>query len=67
MTKNTEKGKVLDCLPNLQYKVELADGRVVRAYLAGKMKMNKIKVIIGDKVSVEIPETGEIYRLVHRD
>ena len=60
------KGLVVDCLPNLFYKVELEDGKIIRAYMAGKMKLNRIRVIVGDKVEVVVPEKGEIYRLVYR-
>lgn len=68
MSKNENKvsGVVIDCLPNVTFKVELEDGKIVRAYMAGKMKINRIKVILGDKVEVEVPEYGDIYRLVRR-
>ena len=35
-------------------------------YLSGKMKVNKIRVLIGDKVELVVPDTGEIYRLIRR-
>jgi len=47
------KGVVLEPLPNTEFKVELADGRVITAHLAGKMRMNYIKILPGDKVTVQ--------------
>lgn len=60
------KGVVVDCLPNCFFMVELENQKTVRAYLAGKMKLNRIKVLLGDKVEVVVPDQGEIYRLVRR-
>lgn len=45
-------GHVIDLLPNLTYRVQLADGREKICYCAGKMKLAKVKVLIGDKVDV---------------
>lgn len=47
-------GKCLEVLPNQMYKVELENGHTVIAYAAGRMKKNKIRVLMGDKVKVEI-------------
>ena len=47
-------GKCLEVLPNQMYKVELDNGHTIIAYAAGKMKKNKIRVLMGDKVKVEI-------------
>ena len=60
------KGEVIDCLPNCQYKVKLPSGYIIRGYLAGKMKMHKIKVIVGDQVEMITPKVGEIYRIIRR-
>jgi translation initiation factor IF-1 len=59
-------GIVEECLPNVQYKIMLENGKQIRAYLSGKMKMNRIKVMIGDKVELIVPDKGEIYRVVYR-
>jgi len=48
------EGVVLESLPNTEFKVELPDKRVVTAHLAGKMRMNYIKILPGDKVTVEL-------------
>jgi len=48
------KGTVLEPLPNTEFKVELEDGRVITAHLAGKMRMNYIKILPGDRVIVQL-------------
>ena len=48
------EGKVLDSLPNATFKVELANGHEVLAYLSGKIRMNYIRVLPGDRVLVEL-------------
>ncbi|MDD3861430.1 MAG: translation initiation factor IF-1 [Candidatus Gracilibacteria bacterium] len=48
------KGVVLESLPNTEFKVELEDGRVINAHLAGKMRMNYIKILPGDKVTIQL-------------
>lgn len=47
-------GKCLEVLPNQMFKVELENGHTIIAYAAGKMKKNKIRVLMGDNVKVEI-------------
>ena len=47
-------GVVLELLPSATFKVELDNGHVMTAHLSGKMRMNFIKILVGDKVSVEI-------------
>lgn len=47
-------GRVTDSLPGASFKVVLENGQEVLAHLSGKMKMNKIKVLPGDKVRVEM-------------
>ena len=51
---NEVEGKVLDSLPNATFKVELANGHEVLAYLSGKIRMNYIRVLPGDRVLVEL-------------
>lgn len=46
-------GQVVEALPNGQFLVSV-EGNVIRCYLNGKMRLNKIKVIIGDSVNVEL-------------
>jgi translation initiation factor IF-1 len=54
MKKEIVKGKVIEALPELTFRVELEDGRTVLAYLSGKMRLNFIKVIPGDEVMIEL-------------
>ena len=60
------EGIVLECLPNIQFKVQLDDGRLIRAYLSGKMNRNFIKVNVTDRILVTMPDTGDIARIVKR-
>ena len=52
--KITMDGKVTDTYPNATFRVELENGHKVLAYLSGHMRRNYIKVLLGDKVSVEL-------------
>lgn len=58
MSKNDDaivsEGTVIEPLPNARFKVELEIGRQVIAYLGGKMKMHFIKILPGDRVTVEL-------------
>ena len=47
-------GEVIDLLPNTNFKVVLENGHEILAHLAGKMRMYKIRILPGDKVTVEI-------------
>lgn len=48
------EGEVLELLPNTKFKVKFETGHVVTAHISGKMRMNFIKILPGDKVLVEI-------------
>ena len=48
------EGKVLEALPNAQFKVELPNGHVILAHISGKLRMNFIRILPGDKVTVQI-------------
>lgn len=48
------EGKVLEALPNAQFQVELQNGHKVLAHISGKLRMNFIRILPGDKVTVEI-------------
>jgi translation initiation factor IF-1 len=52
--KEVFQGRVIEALPDLTFKIELENGRIVFAYLSGKMALNKIRLIPGDSVLVEI-------------
>lgn len=48
------EGTVLEPLPNAMFKVELANGHRILAHVSGKMRMHYIKILPGDKVTVEL-------------
>lgn len=48
------EGTVLEALPNAQFKVELENGHVILAHIAGKLRMYYIKIIPGDRVVIEM-------------
>jgi len=48
------QGTIIETLPNAMFRVELDNGQVVLAYVSGKMRMHFIKILPGDKVTVEL-------------
>lgn len=48
------EGKVLETLPNAMFRVELANGHKVLAHVSGKMRMNFIRILPGDTVTLEL-------------
>ena len=48
------EGKVLEALPNAMFQVELERGHVILAHISGKLRMNFIRILPGDKVTVEL-------------
>jgi len=66
--KNQEKkvGMVTEALPNTLFRVKLEDGEEVLCYLAGKMRMYRIKVLVGDKVDVLTDPYGGKGRITRR-
>jgi translation initiation factor IF-1 len=48
------KGKVMDLLPNAMFRVRLENGHTVTAHTAGKLRKNRIRVLQGDNVTVEM-------------
>ena len=48
------EGKVIETLPNANFKVELENGHQVLAHISGKLTMNYIKILPGDKVTMEM-------------
>ncbi len=47
-------GTITETLPNAMFKVALENGHEVLAHISGKMRMNFIKILVGDKVTVEL-------------
>jgi translation initiation factor IF-1 len=59
-------GVITEALPNTFFRVQLEDGREVIGYLSGKMRIHRIRVLVGDKVTlVDNPYEGKL-RIVKR-
>lgn len=58
------EGVVVEVLPNATFKVKLPNDMIVTAHISGKLRMNYIKILLGDKVTVEVsiydPTKGRI-------
>jgi translation initiation factor IF-1 len=64
----TVEGTVVETLPNAMFKVELENGHRVLAHISGKMRMHFIKILPGDKVSMELsPYDLTRGRIVYRE
>ena len=62
------EGVVVEKLPNAMFKVELETGHIVLAHISGKLRMNFIKILPGDKVTLEMsPYDLSKGRIVWRD
>lgn len=61
------EGRVTEALPNAFFKVILPDGREILGFLSGKMKLHRIKILPGDRVSLEMsPYDEKKGRIVYR-
>lgn len=59
-------GAVIEALPNALFRVQLDDGTEVLSYLAGKMRLHRIRVLVGDKVTLVLDPYGGRARIVRR-
>jgi translation initiation factor IF-1 len=60
-------GVVLEALPSTNFRVKLDDGQEMLCHLAGKLRLNRIKILPGDRVTVEIsPYDEKRGRIVYR-
>ncbi len=63
-----KEGIVIESLPNASFKVKLEDGSIVLAYISGKMRIHFIRILHGDKVTVELsPYDQTKGRIVYRE
>lgn len=61
-------GTVIEALPNTQFRVKLPDDKVILAHLAGRMRLNRIRVMPGDRVTIELtPYDDSKGRIVYRN
>lgn len=63
---NITLGTVIEALPNTLFRVDLGNDKTVLSYLSGRMRMNRIKVLVGDRVEVLIDPYGGKGRIVKR-
>lgn len=62
------EGKVLEKLPNAMFSVELENGHQILAHISGKLRMNYIRILPGDKVTIEMsPYDLTKGRIIWRD
>ncbi|MDQ5962652.1 MAG: translation initiation factor [Patescibacteria group bacterium] len=60
------EGRVIEALPSTLFRVETANGKEVLSYLGGRMRIHKIKVLVGDKVAVQVDPYGGKGRIIKR-
>jgi len=60
-------GTVIEALPNTVFKVKLDDGKEILAHLSGRMRLNFIRVLVGDRVEIELATDGKRGRVVRRN
>jgi translation initiation factor IF-1 len=48
------EGTVVEVLPNTTFRVELKNGHIILAHISGKLRMNNIRILPGDKVTIEM-------------
>lgn len=64
--RNASIGVVTETLPNAMFRVRFEDDKEIISYLAGKMRIHKIKVLIGDRVEVAVDPYGGRGRITKR-
>ncbi len=62
----TLEGRVIEALPSTLFRIESSNGKVLISYLGGRMRVHKIKVLVGDKVLVQIDPYGGKGRIIKR-
>lgn len=60
------EGRVIEALPATLFRVKISDNNEMLCYLGGRMRVNKIKVLVGDKVSVQVDPYGGKGRIIKR-
>lgn len=63
-----KKGTVIEGFPNATFKVKLEDGNEILAYISGKMRIHRIKILPGDTVTIEMsPYDQKRGRITYRE
>ena len=65
-SENNALGTVTEALPNILFRVVIDGGNEILAYLAGKMRLHRIKVLVGDRVELILDSYGGKARIVRR-
>jgi len=60
------EGRVIEALPSTHFRIKTKDGTELLAYLGGRMRVHKIKVLVGDKVTVHLDPSGGKGRIIKR-
>lgn len=63
---NTVMGIVTEALPNTLFRVDIGNDKNIISYLSGKMRMHRIKVLVGDRVEVLLDSYGGKGRIIKR-
>ena len=63
---NTTTGVITEALPSTLFRVDIGAEQLLLAYLSGKMRINRIKVLVGDKVEVILDPYGGKGRIIKR-
>lgn len=62
------EGKIVETLPNTMFRVELDNGHIITAHISGKMRKNYIRILTGDKVTIEMtPYDLTKGRIIYRE
>ena len=67
LEKDTATGVVVEAMPNTLFRVKLSEEKEILAYLSGRMRLHRIKVLVGDSVVVETDRYGGKGRIVKRN
>lgn len=59
-------GTVIESLPDTHFRVQLEDGAILLAYMSGKLKYNRIRIYVGDKVEIELDSYGGKPKIIRR-
>lgn len=60
------EGRVTEALPSTLFRVMTSNGKEILSYLGGRMRVHKIKVLVGDRVSVQVDPYGGKGRIIKR-
>jgi len=64
--KNIASGIVTESLPNALFRVDIGENKIILSYLSGKMRIHRIKVLVGDSVDVLLDPYGGKGRIIKR-